>query len=170
MKIEAVDKRNPILIRVATVTELDGHLLKLHFDEWDECYDYWVEDDCPDIHPPGWCHKTGHPLTAPPSKCWPSLLTFYLYDAYYVMYIGIGTLHKRILKSLWCFMQWWFLLVCLLNFEDIGIIFVQMKLKVRLIGSRSLKKKTGQFDYVQLFIDTLYSIHVLYIAYMFSLK
>lgn len=68
MKIEAVDKRNPILIRVATVMEVDGHLLKLHFDEWDECYDYWVEDDCPDIHPPGWCHKTGHPLTAPPSK------------------------------------------------------------------------------------------------------
>lgn len=67
MKIEAVDKRNPILIRVATVTEVDGHLLKLHFDEWDECYDYWVEDDCPDIHPPGWCHKTGHPLTAPPT-------------------------------------------------------------------------------------------------------
>jgi hypothetical protein len=69
MKIEAVDKRNPVLIRVATVTEVDGHLLKLHFDEWDECYDYWVEDDCPDIHPAGWCHKTGHPLTAPPSKC-----------------------------------------------------------------------------------------------------
>ncbi|XP_062619974.1 lethal(3)malignant brain tumor-like protein 3 isoform X1 [Saccostrea cucullata] len=67
MKIEAVDKRNPVLIRVATVTEVDGHLLKLHFDEWDECYDYWVEDDCPDIHPPGWCHKTGHPLTAPPT-------------------------------------------------------------------------------------------------------
>lgn len=67
MKIEAVDKRNPILIRVATVMEVDGHLLKLHFDEWDECYDYWVEDDCPDIHPPGWCHKTGHPLTAPPT-------------------------------------------------------------------------------------------------------
>lgn len=68
MKIEAVDKRNPVLIRVATVTEVDGHLLKLHFDEWDECYDYWVEDDCSDIHPAGWCHKTGHPLTAPPSE------------------------------------------------------------------------------------------------------
>lgn len=65
MKLEVVDKRNPILIRVASVVETDGHLIKIHFDGWADSYDYWVDDDCIDIHPPGWCAKTGHPLTPP---------------------------------------------------------------------------------------------------------
>ncbi|XP_052073604.1 lethal(3)malignant brain tumor-like protein 3 isoform X1 [Mytilus californianus] len=65
MKLEVVDKRNPILIRVASVVDTDGHLIKIHFDGWADSYDYWMDDDSLDIHPPGWCAKTGHPLTAP---------------------------------------------------------------------------------------------------------
>lgn len=60
MKIEVVDKRNSILIRVVIVMEVDGYLLKFYFDEWDECYDYWVEDDCSDIYLFGWCYKIGY--------------------------------------------------------------------------------------------------------------
>ncbi|XP_070556863.1 lethal(3)malignant brain tumor-like protein 4 isoform X2 [Ptychodera flava] len=65
MKLETVDKRNPTLIRVATIVEVEGHRIKLHFDGWADDYDYWVDDDNPDIHPFGWCAKSGHPLQPP---------------------------------------------------------------------------------------------------------
>ncbi|XP_030638762.1 lethal(3)malignant brain tumor-like protein 3 [Chanos chanos] len=65
MKLEAVDKRNPMLIRVATVADTDDHRIQIHFDGWPDEYDYWVDTDSPDIHPAGWCAKTGHPLQPP---------------------------------------------------------------------------------------------------------
>ncbi len=68
MKVEAVDKRNPILIRVATIVDVDSHRMLLHFDGWSDIYDYWVDDDSPEIHPPGWCSKTGYPLQPPICK------------------------------------------------------------------------------------------------------
>uniref|UniRef100_A0A3Q2XGY8 L3MBTL histone methyl-lysine binding protein 1b n=1 Tax=Hippocampus comes TaxID=109280 RepID=A0A3Q2XGY8_HIPCM len=67
MKVEAVDRRNPMLIRVATVADTEDHRLKIHFDGWNPEYDFWVETDCPDLHPVGWCHKTGHTLQHPNS-------------------------------------------------------------------------------------------------------
>ncbi|KAK9394675.1 lethal3malignant brain tumor-like 4 [Crotalus adamanteus] len=66
MKLEAVDKRNPMLIRVATITEKDDHRVKIHFDGWDHAFDFWVDADSPDIHPIGWSVKTGHALQLPP--------------------------------------------------------------------------------------------------------
>ncbi|KAJ8265971.1 hypothetical protein COCON_G00150700 [Conger conger] len=66
MKLEAVDRRNPALIRVATVEEVDPHRIKIHFDGWSHVYDEWVDSDYPDIHPAGWCEQTGHPLKWPP--------------------------------------------------------------------------------------------------------
>ncbi|XP_072276209.1 lethal(3)malignant brain tumor-like protein 3 [Pyxicephalus adspersus] len=66
MKLEAVDKRNPMLIRVCTIVEREENRIKLHFDNWSSLYDYWVDADSPDIHPVGWCAKTGHPLQLPP--------------------------------------------------------------------------------------------------------
>ncbi|XP_020039914.2 lethal(3)malignant brain tumor-like protein 3 isoform X2 [Castor canadensis] len=65
MKLEVVDKRNPVFIRVATVADTDDHRIKVHFDGWNGCYDYWIDADSPDIHPVGWCSKTGHPLQPP---------------------------------------------------------------------------------------------------------
>nr|XP_019584989.1 PREDICTED: lethal(3)malignant brain tumor-like protein 3 isoform X4 [Rhinolophus sinicus] len=65
MKLEVVDKRNPVFIRVATVADTDDHRIKVHFDGWNSCYDYWIDADSPDIHPVGWCSKTGHPLQPP---------------------------------------------------------------------------------------------------------
>ncbi|KAF8781915.1 Lethal(3)malignant brain tumor-like protein 1 [Argiope bruennichi] len=65
MKLEAVDKRNPGLIRVATIAERSDHSLLIHFDGWSSVYDYWVDDNSPDIHPVNWCSKTGHPLEPP---------------------------------------------------------------------------------------------------------
>ncbi|KAJ8270751.1 hypothetical protein GJAV_G00118820 [Gymnothorax javanicus] len=65
MKLEAVDKRNPMLVRVVTVVDTEDHRIKIHFDGWTDEYDYWVDTDSPDIHPAGWCAKTGHPLQPP---------------------------------------------------------------------------------------------------------
>ncbi|XP_036906266.1 lethal(3)malignant brain tumor-like protein 4 [Sturnira hondurensis] len=65
MKLEVVDKRNPRLIRVATIVDVDDQRIKIHFDGWDHKYDYWTDADSPDIHPIGWCDVTGHPLEAP---------------------------------------------------------------------------------------------------------
>ncbi|XP_062467407.1 lethal(3)malignant brain tumor-like protein 3 isoform X3 [Pezoporus occidentalis] len=65
MKLEAVDRRNPILIRVATIVDKDDHRIKIHFDGWDHHYDFWVDADSPDVHPVGWCAKTGHALQVP---------------------------------------------------------------------------------------------------------
>ncbi|XP_018348159.1 PREDICTED: lethal(3)malignant brain tumor-like protein 3 [Trachymyrmex septentrionalis] len=65
MKLEAVDKRVPQLIRVATVEDVKDHQLKIKFDGWPDNHAYWVDDDSPDIHPVGWCVKTGHPLEPP---------------------------------------------------------------------------------------------------------
>ncbi|XP_066103412.1 lethal(3)malignant brain tumor-like protein 4 isoform X1 [Saccopteryx bilineata] len=65
MKLEVVDKRNPRLIRVATIIDVDDQRIKVHFDGWDHKYDYWMDADSPDIHPIGWCDVTGHPLELP---------------------------------------------------------------------------------------------------------
>ncbi|XP_026057479.1 lethal(3)malignant brain tumor-like protein 4 isoform X2 [Carassius auratus] len=66
MKLEAVDRRNPMLIRVATITDTEDHRVKVHFDGWHEKFDFWVDSDHPDLHPVGWCSRTGHPLEPPP--------------------------------------------------------------------------------------------------------
>ncbi|KAG5900209.1 hypothetical protein JTB14_008091 [Gonioctena quinquepunctata] len=65
MRLECVDKRVPQLIRVATVDDVKEHQIRIHFDGWLDRYSYWVDDDSPDIHPMGWCQKTGHPIEPP---------------------------------------------------------------------------------------------------------
>ncbi|KAB1262478.1 Lethalmalignant brain tumor-like protein 1 [Camelus dromedarius] len=80
MKLEAVDRMNPSLICVASVTDVvDGRFL-VHFDNWDDTYDYWCDPSSPYIHPVGWCQKQGKPLTPPQdypdpdSFCWEKYL------------------------------------------------------------------------------------------------
>ncbi|XP_062395375.1 lethal(3)malignant brain tumor-like protein 3 isoform X2 [Sardina pilchardus] len=62
MKLEAVDRRNSMLIRVATISDTEEHRVKVHFDGWGDEFDYLVDADSSDLHPVGWCQKTGHPL------------------------------------------------------------------------------------------------------------
>ncbi|KAI7806850.1 lethal(3)malignant brain tumor-like protein 4 isoform X1 [Triplophysa rosa] len=66
-KLEAVDKRNAMLIRVTTISDTDDHRVKIHFDGWNDEYDYWLDADSAELHPVGWCQKTGHPLQHPNS-------------------------------------------------------------------------------------------------------
>ena len=65
MKLEAVDRKNPDLICVASVNNTVGDHFLIHFDEWDDSYDYWCKDDSPFIHPVGWCTKNNVPLIPP---------------------------------------------------------------------------------------------------------
>ncbi|CAL8292358.1 unnamed protein product [Lota lota] len=64
-KLEAVDRRNPMLIRVATVTDTEAHRIKIHYDGWSDQFDVWCDSDLCDLHPAGWCQETGHPLESP---------------------------------------------------------------------------------------------------------
>lgn len=68
MKLEAVDRMNPDLICVATVTNVIGNHFLVHFDEWDDSYDYWCGDDCPYIRPVGWCRENNRNLNPPNGK------------------------------------------------------------------------------------------------------
>lgn len=70
-RLEAVDRRNPMLIRVATVTGIQDHQLKVHYDGWPTTFDFWCDHDHCDLHPVGWCQRTGHPLEPPAG--WSSL-------------------------------------------------------------------------------------------------
>lgn len=66
-KIEVVDPRNQSLVRVATISLIEDFQLKIHFDGWDEMYDFWFDSESNDLHPVGWCDKTGYTLEPPPS-------------------------------------------------------------------------------------------------------
>lgn len=68
MKLEAVDKKNTSLICVATVRDMMDNRILVHFDGWDDIYDYWADPTSPYIHPVGWCDQYGHDLTSPSGK------------------------------------------------------------------------------------------------------
>ena len=61
-----IDPRNPSLCRVATICNKEDYRIQVHFDGWDEMYDYWFDMDSVDIHPVSWCARTGHILEPPP--------------------------------------------------------------------------------------------------------
>lgn len=65
MRLEAKDRKNPSLVCVATVAEVKGTQLLIHFDGWSEKYDYWCDRKTPDIHPVGWCTMHGRCLQSP---------------------------------------------------------------------------------------------------------
>ena len=64
MKLEAVDRRFPYFVCVATVadTREKGHEVLIHFDGWSNDYDYWCESDAIELHPVGWCEMHGWEL------------------------------------------------------------------------------------------------------------
>lgn len=42
--------------------------MRLHFDGYSECHDFWLNADSPDIHLAGWFEETGHKLQPPKGK------------------------------------------------------------------------------------------------------
>ena len=65
MKLEAVDKKNAMLTCVATVADVLGDRILIHFDGWEDSYDYWCDPSSPYIHPVGWCQENGRALSPP---------------------------------------------------------------------------------------------------------
>ncbi|PIO34985.1 hypothetical protein AB205_0036770 [Aquarana catesbeiana] len=65
MKLEGIDPQHPSMYFILTVVEVCGFRIKLHFDGYSDCHDFWVNADSPDIHPAGWCERTGHKLQPP---------------------------------------------------------------------------------------------------------
>ena len=62
MKLEAVDRANSALVCVATVADIIDDWLLIHFDGWDDSYDYWAETSSPFIHAINWFVVCGHRL------------------------------------------------------------------------------------------------------------
>ena len=52
-QVEAIDSTFKDIITVATIKEIEGDLVLLSFDGWDESYDFWVGIDDGDFQPPG---------------------------------------------------------------------------------------------------------------------
>ena len=67
-KLEAVDRKNPMLICPATIGATNGDQIHVTFDGWRGAFDYWCRYDARDIFPVGWCAKTGHSLQPPGQK------------------------------------------------------------------------------------------------------
>ena len=67
-KLEAVDRKNPMLICPATIGGTNGDQVHITFDGWRGAFDYWCRFDSRDIFPVGWCAKTSHPLQPPGQK------------------------------------------------------------------------------------------------------
>ena len=46
-------------------SQVQGYRVRLHFDGYPECYDFWLNADSWDMKPAGWCEKNGHKLLLP---------------------------------------------------------------------------------------------------------
>lgn len=60
---EPGDSSWPLLPSV--VLQVCGYRLRLHFDGYSDCHDFWVNANSPDVHAAGWCESTGHKLHTP---------------------------------------------------------------------------------------------------------
>ncbi|XP_030370723.1 uncharacterized protein LOC115621264 [Scaptodrosophila lebanonensis] len=65
MHIEAEDLNDTGKICVATVADIIGERIRVHFDGWDDCYDFWAHVSSPYIHPCDW-HQGRQQLIVPP--------------------------------------------------------------------------------------------------------
>lgn len=68
MKLEAIDKKSTSQTCVASVADVLGDRILVHFDGWEDIYDYWCDLSSPYIHPVGWCQEMGKPLSPPNGK------------------------------------------------------------------------------------------------------
>jgi len=65
MLLEGNDPKNPSLICVLSVSEIQGYRIRLHFEGYDTCYDFWRNSDSKFIYPPGYCEKNGIKIMPP---------------------------------------------------------------------------------------------------------
>lgn len=65
MKLEGVDPKHQSLFCVLTVAEICGFRIRLHFDGYSECYDFWSNADSAFLFPVGWCEENNRNLQPP---------------------------------------------------------------------------------------------------------
>lgn len=68
MKLEAIDRKHPALVCVATIAAIDlqrNDSLLIHFDGWSPHYDYWARPDSIDLRPINWCYRRNLVLNLP---------------------------------------------------------------------------------------------------------
>jgi hypothetical protein len=67
MKLEAIDPEHPALLCVASVAQIHGHRLLVHFDGYSKTYDFWENANSPNLFPAaGWCEAHKQKLLPPP--------------------------------------------------------------------------------------------------------
>ena len=64
-KLEAADVKNNKLVCVASVSDTYADKILVHFDGWEDTYDYWCTYSSAHIHPIGWCQDNLQILSAP---------------------------------------------------------------------------------------------------------
>merc|ERR1740128_448057 len=65
MRVEAADLMDPRLVCVATIAQVAGRLVRVHFDGWSDEFDQWMDAASPEIYPVGWCELSGYRLEQP---------------------------------------------------------------------------------------------------------
>ncbi|CAH1232773.1 MFHAS1 [Branchiostoma lanceolatum] len=72
MRLESKDKKNPSMICVSTVMNVQPPSAEhrktrvhIHFDGWTNSFDYWTDVDDPDLHPLGYCKANRITLQKP---------------------------------------------------------------------------------------------------------
>ncbi|UYV62197.1 L3MBTL4 [Cordylochernes scorpioides] len=65
MGLEGLDPRHPSMFCVLSVTDVVGFRIRVGFEGFKPCYDFWVDANSPDIFPPGWCDRNRHVLHPP---------------------------------------------------------------------------------------------------------
>ena len=64
MKCETEDSANRIIC-VATIKQIKGPKLHIHFDGWPKKWDFWTPITSQKVHHVGWCADVGIPLCPP---------------------------------------------------------------------------------------------------------
>ena len=64
-RLEAVDRRNPDLVCVASVKGVSGDKVLIHFDGWNRNYDYFCHHRSPELRPIGSAKRLGMTLHIP---------------------------------------------------------------------------------------------------------
>jgi len=80
-KLEAIDMLTRTLPKqitcVATVADILGNRIRIHYDGWSDDYDCWMDITSSNIHPILWCERNGRSL-APPSGYNGNLLFYFI--------------------------------------------------------------------------------------------
>lgn len=65
MRVEAADLMDSRLVCVATVAQVAGRLVRIHFDGWTDEFDQWMDSSSSELYPVGWCELAGYRLETP---------------------------------------------------------------------------------------------------------